>query len=326
MRGGRVKGPQARICIVTPAPPGSRAGNRVTALRWAGILRELGRRVTLAHELPERCDLLVAIHARKSHAAVKRFRARHPAAPLLVLLAGTDLYRDLRTSAAARASLELADRLLVLQPDATSVLPDRFHAKVRVVRQSVARPRGLPRPRPGAFEACVVGHLRAVKDPFRAALAARRLPAESRLTVVHVGAALTAAMRRQALAEAARNPRWRWLGELPRDATLVRIATSRLLVHTSKMEGGANVVSEAIVLGVPVLSSRISGSIGMLGKDYPGYFEVGDTAALAALLRRAETDRAFLPELRRRVRVLAPLYRPARERAAWRKILKELGF
>jgi glycosyltransferase involved in cell wall biosynthesis len=175
------------------------------------------------------------------------------------------------------------------------------------------------------FEVCVVGHLRPVKDPFRAARAARRLPADSRLTVVHVGAATTGAMRRQALAEEARNPRWRWLGELPGDATLVRIASSRLLVLTSKMEGGANVVSEAIVLGVPVLSSRISGSVGLLGDDYPGYFEVGDTAGLAALLHRAEADRAFLRELRGRVRTLAPLHRPARERDAWRKILRELG-
>ncbi|MGH2571087.1 MAG: selenoneine biosynthesis selenosugar synthase SenB, partial [bacterium] len=256
--------------MVTPAPPGSRAGNRVTALRWAAILRELGHVVAIAEKLPARCDALVAIHARKSYRAVQDFRARHRDRPLVVLLAGTDLYGDLRTSAAARASLELADRLLVLQPDATSVLPERFHAKVRVVRQSVARPRGLPRPRPDAFEACVVAHLRPVKDPFRAALAARRLPAESRLSVVHVGAATTETMRRQAVAEEARNPRWRWLGELPREATLIRVASSRLLVLPSKMEGGANVVSEAIVLGVPVLSSRISGSVGILGEDYPG--------------------------------------------------------
>jgi glycosyltransferase involved in cell wall biosynthesis len=196
---------------------------------------------------------------------------------------------------------------------------------VRVVRQSLARPRGLPRPRLDAFEACAVGHLRPVKDPFRAALAARRLPADSRLRVVHVGAATSEATRRRAEAEAARNPRWRWLGELPRGATLRRIARSRLLVLTSRMEGGANVVSEAIVLGVPVLSSRISGSIGILGADYPGYFEAGDTEGLAALLHRAETDRAFLRELRDRVRALAPLHHPARERDAWRKILRELG-
>jgi glycosyltransferase involved in cell wall biosynthesis len=92
------------------------------------------------------------------------------------------------------------------------------------------------------------------------------------------------------------------------------------------MEGGANVVSEAIVLGVPVVSSRISGSIGMLGKDYPGYFEVGDTAGLAELLRRAETDAAFVRDLRDRVRALAPLYRPARERTEWQGILRETLF
>ena len=131
-------------------------------------------------------------------------------------------------------------------------------------------------------------------------------------------------MERRAVAEAARNPRYRWLGELPRWKALRLLARSRLLVLTSKMEGGANVVSEAIVAGVPVISSRISGSIGMLGDDYPGYFEVGDTKDLAALLHRAESNPTFLRDLRERVCRLAPLYRPAKESDAWQAILHEL--
>ena len=60
------------------------------------------------------------------------------------------------------------------------------------------------------------------------------------------------------------------------------------------MEGGANVVSEALAAGVPVLCSRISGSIGLLGEDYSGYFEVGDTAGLTELMLKCEQDKSFL--------------------------------
>ncbi len=296
----------------------------MTALRWARFFRDLGHQAVIAEDLPARCEVLVAIHARKSHPAVRRFRGLHPDRPLFLLLSGTDLYGDLETSAAARRSLDLADRLVVLQPDAASVLPKQVHSKVRVVRQS-ARPVPNPgSPRTNVFEVCVLAHLRSVKDPFRTALAARRLPADSRVSVIHVGAATTDAMRRRAEAEDARNPRYRWLGEQSGRTALRRLARSRLLVLTSQMEGGANVVSEAIVAGVPVLSTRISGSIGMLGPDYPGYFEIGDTAGLAALLHRAETDSVFLGNLRDRVTKLAPLYRPAGERDAWRKLLQEL--
>ena len=79
-----------------PAPPGSLYGNRVTALRWAGILRSLGHRVIITGDYQdERCDLLIALHARKSAGAASRFRARHAVSPLVVALTGTDVYHDL---------------------------------------------------------------------------------------------------------------------------------------------------------------------------------------------------------------------------------------
>ena len=106
-----------RIVLACPAPPRSRSGNRVTALRWARILADLGHRPAIVQEYDGApCDLLVALHARRSHDAVLRFRAARPRGPLVVALTGTDLYRDIRTSARARRSLELADRLIVLQP------------------------------------------------------------------------------------------------------------------------------------------------------------------------------------------------------------------
>jgi glycosyltransferase involved in cell wall biosynthesis len=101
------------------------------------------------------------------------------------------------------------------------------------------------------------------------------------------------------------------------------MARSRLLVITSRSEGGANVLSEAIASGVPVLSSRIPGSTGLLGSDYPGLFAVGDTHGLAALFERAESDAEFRGSLTSWCRRLAPLVEPARERKAWRDLLRD---
>lgn len=102
------------------------------------------------------------------------------------------------------------------------------------------------------------------------------------------------------------------------------MSRSRLFVISSRMEGGANVLGEAIVSGLPVLASRISGSIGILGEDYAGYFEVGDTAQLSSLMIRCESEQAFLADLTSRCRKLIPLFDPRRELAAWKSLLNEL--
>lgn len=170
----------------------------------------------------------------------------------------------------------------------------------------------------------MLGHLRPVKDPFRTAMAVRQLPPSSQIQVVHVGGALTDNMKIQADAETSTNPRYRWLGELPRWRALRILARSRLLVLTSQMEGGANAVSEAIACSVPIISSRISGSIGLLGEDYPGYFPVGETQALTELLMRVETDTAFYNTLKAWCERLRPIVNPDRERQSWKRLLKDL--
>jgi len=299
-------------------------GNRVTALRWRRLLRELGHRVEVRQTLaPGRGDVLIALHARRSAEAIARFRRERPEAPLVVALTGTDLYLDLPHSAEARRSLRLATRIVVLQPAALRELPRAVRAKVRVVRQSATPVRGAPVKR-RTFDVAVVGHLRAVKDPFRAEEAVRRLPAGSRLRVLHAGSALEPGLERAAAERARANARYRFLGELPGWQARRLIAGSRLLVLTSIAEGGANVISEAVVAGVPILASRIPSSEGLLGKRYPGFFPVGDTEALRRLLLRAESDPRFLSRLTAWCRRLGPLFTPARERAALAALQAEL--
>jgi glycosyltransferase involved in cell wall biosynthesis len=345
-----------KIMLVTPAPPGSRKGNRVTALRWAGLLRQLGHRVVIREAYHgTRCDLLIALHAQHSFAAVEAFRRAQPGRPIILALTGTDVYQAIQTDPLARRALELASRLVVLQPLALEELPSHVRARTRVIYQSCEAPPRINRKSkiedPGSkienrgakgqitasgnarssilhphssFDVCVLGHLRPVKDPFRTALAARLLQESSGIRVLHAGAALTPAMESKARSEQTINPRYRWLGDLPRWKALRLLARSRLLVLSSVLEGGANTISEAIALGVPVLASHIPGSVGLLGADYPGYFPGGDTAALAALLTRAETDGRFYKKLKACCRRLRPLVRPARERESWRRLLREL--
>ena len=314
-----------RIAVVSPKQPGLDTGNQVTSRRWARLLGDLGHRVTVEPEYDGRpSDGLVALHARKSFPSLERFRRDRPGKPVVVALTGTDLYGEIQTSPEARSSLEVADRLILLQPAGLEALPPPARAKARVIYQSATRPRGRFPPRKDVFEVVALVHLRPVKDPLRAAAAARLLPASSRLRVVHAGAALAPGMAAAARREQASNPRYRWLGPLPRWRALRLLARARALVLTSETEGGANVLSEALACSVPVLCSRIPGSIGILGSDYPGYFEVGDTGGLAALLARAEEDRVFLADLRRRGRSLARLVSPARERESWRRLLREL--
>jgi putative glycosyltransferase (TIGR04348 family) len=315
-----------KISLVTPAGNRSRSGNRTTAERWAGILRGLGHRVTVAETDPAgNADMMIAVHAWRSADSIRRFSDAYPDRPLVVLLAGTDIYRFQHSHPAeTHDSMDRATALICLHDLVSRAVPQRHVAKLRVIHQS-APPLGRPRtPSRRAFEICVVGHLREEKDSLRAAYAARQASAESRLRVIHLGKAHDDAWAQDAEAEMERNPHYRWRREVRGWQVRRQFARSHAMVISSIMEGGANVVSEAVAAGLPVLASRIDGNVGLLGKDYAGYFPAKDTDALARLLRRAETDPAFLQRLAAQCRMRRPLFRPQRERAAWRALLSEL--
>ncbi|MCW2948098.1 MAG: hypothetical protein JWR24_4815 [Actinoallomurus sp.] len=315
------------ILLVTPELPDSAYGNGVTARRWAGILGGLGHQVRISRRYPGRGNYgaLLALHARKSAEAVRRFHADHPHVPIVIAMTGTDLYPDTAAAGVDPGVLALATRLIVLQPLALDQLAPPVRERTRVIVQSVP---DIPRQpvRPDCFEVAFLAHLRPVKDPLRPAAAVRRLPATSRIRVTHLGEARDLQVATMAAAESADNPRYDWLGPRPRDEALAVLARSRLMVLTSWHEGGANVVSEALAARVPVVSSAVPGSIGLLGEDYPGYFPAGDTGALAEMLYSAEQDHdGFHRMLRERCAALRWLIDPAREREALAGLLAELA-
>ena len=311
----------ARILIVTPARPGARNGNRHTAYRWAAFLRSAGHRVRIASEWDDMsCDLLIALHARRSHAAALAYRRRHPDGPLVVALTGTDLYQDLPASREARDSLRMADRIVVLQSDAKAQLKEFLRPKTRVVYQSSGS--ALRRAPPdGIFRVVVVGHLRKVKDPFRTALALAHVDAN--LDVVQIGDALEPGYAAQAARHMRRDARYRWLGGRTHAQALGWIARSHVLVVSSFMEGGANVIAEAARIGTPVLASRMSGNLGMLGRTYPGYYPLCDEKALARLIEKCILEKALFRKLKRAISARCPLFSPAAEHAALARVVNE---
>jgi putative glycosyltransferase (TIGR04348 family) len=303
-----------RILIASPASAASNNGNWQTAQRWAHFLEpqyhvEIARGWDRASNPP---DLLIALHARRSADSVAACAAA--GRPCILVLTGTDLYRDIRHDDDARRSLQLAQHLVLLQEAGLAELPAGLHARTAVIYQSAPALPPLPADDDGIHVA-MIGHLRAEKDPATFMRAAEPAPAP-RLHFTQVGGALEEALAQQARLTEARCPAYRWLGNLPHADTRELLRRSQLLVVPSLMEGGANVIIEAVTGGIPVLASDISGNRGMLGAGYGGYFPVGDAAALAGLIERFATDAAFAQGLRAGCALRAPLFAPEREQAA----------
>ncbi|MBC7413430.1 MAG: TIGR04348 family glycosyltransferase [Herminiimonas sp.] len=312
-----------KLIIISPALAKANNGNWQTARRWAHFLRA-GYRVNCRSDWPgsdgsDHTDLpqaMIALHARRSAPAIAAFAERCPGRPLVLVLTGTDLYRDIDHDPAAQRSLQLATRLVVLQAAGLERLDTALRAKASVIYQSASpllpyRPATTPR----HLDVIMIGHLREEKVPDTFMLAAMlvRVP---RVRLLHVGAALDPALGALAVRTAAATPRYRWLGALPHAQTRQRLKRCALMVISSRMEGGANVIIEAVTCGVPVLASDIAGNRGMLGDDYQGYFPVGDSQALAMLIDRVACDPAFHATLQRQCAARAPLFAPVRENTA----------
>jgi putative glycosyltransferase (TIGR04348 family) len=312
------------ILIVSPASARENNGNWQTASRWMRFLAPHARvGIAPAWQAGDAApDLLIALHARRSAASLAAFAQACPGRPSLLVLTGTDLYRDIHDDAGAQASLATATALVLLQPAGLAELPPAARAKARVIYQSAPRLRAA-RPRVGSADIAMIGHLRDEKDPL-SFMRAAALVTHPGTRLLHVGGALDPALGEAARRTAHENPRYRWLGALPHMPTRRVLRRCRAMAICSRMEGGANVIIEAVTSGVPVLASDIPGNRGMLGEDYAGYFAPGDAAALARLIDRVGLDQGFRNKLLRQCAARRRLFAPERERAALRQLVDNL--
>ena len=315
-----------RIILITPAPPKSRAGNRATATRWANILKKLGHSVEICVSYQnQNADMMLALHAWRSADAIQQFADRFPTRPLIVAITGTDAYRFIHSHPEPTLqSIRLAHQLVGLHDLIGNTLPVDQRHKMNVIYQS-AETVTKRNPYQRYFHVSVMGHLRDEKDPMRPALAVRHLPATSQIKVHHFGKACSPEWAELARTEMTVNPRYHWHEEIAHYKIRQVYQRTNVLVLPSRMEGGANVISEAIVAGVPVIASNIEGSIGLLGKDYAGYYPVEDEQALAELLLKVESDTAFYQQLEQHCIARQELFTAQNELKGWQKLLTKIA-
>ncbi len=314
-----------RILIAPPKQPNPTQGNHVTAFRWARLLEGLGHEVTIASQ-PEPDDLahvrpevLIALHATHSTTLIRQAAAQFPDMPIGVIMTGTDLNVDLASTNRDRPgyrdaieSLEIATFIVLLEPASLERLREIdscLGSKTTVIPQSAAvafESGGRDGDNvgddalagvfsvPDTFKIAVVGHLRAIKDPLAAAEAARLLPEDSRIHIIHWGAALEEEIAQQASLEMRENRRYDWIGPVSHGQSLQQLNKCDLMVLSSHFEGGPAVLSESIINGVPIIAHKITATCGLLGGDYPGFYCDANRQELADLLLKSERDSAFL--------------------------------
>ena len=334
--------PKTRIVIVSPALQDANNGNWQTARRWQKFLTGYAgsgdpvprivqhwRGDTAADQSDE---VMLALHARRSADSVAAWHTAHglgsvatrPAPGLCVVLTGTDLYRDIHTDSQAQHSIAIAQKLVVLQELGAQELPSALRSKTTAIFQSTSS--RAPYAKSGRhLRALMVGHLRDEKSPQTYIEAAGLLTGRSDIFLDHIGDGLDPALAQLATDTAEACPHYRWLGGMPHAITRKRIQRAHVLVHASRMEGGAHVVMEAVCSATPVLASRIAGNVGMLGAAYDGYFDWGDAAALAKLMVRCRDEPTFLAHLATQCAIRAPLFAPQAERASLLALVAQLA-
>lgn len=317
------------LCLVTPALADSNNGNWQTAKRWAHMLSgQFQTRISASWPDGHDADVMLALHARRSAPSIAAWAQTHPTRPVVLALTGTDLYHDIHHNADAQRSLQLAHALIVLQYQGVAELPPDMQSKAHVIYQSSTALPSVSKTT-AHLRVLMVGHLRDEKWPQVLWQAAQALGADDGIYIDHIGQALDPVLAKQAQHVANQCPHYRWLGELTHAQTRRSIQRAHVLVHPSRLEGGAHVIMEAALSGTPVLASRVSGNVGMLGADYAGYFEAGNVNPLVDLLRQCRRTQTqsdgLLAQLTQMCTARAPLFQPEREQASLCALITSLA-
>jgi len=259
----------------------------------------------------------------KGAPAVFDFREACPNGKVVILITGTDLYESLPAGSelGQRALLE-ADRIVVVQEAARLRLPEEVREKTVVIAASLDPIEIKAEANATPFAISILGHPRPVKRPFMVIEEVAKHPEWNEVEVWQIGEALDEESSQEGAAWLKKDSRYRWFGGLPREEALALCAKSSLTVNSSILEGGANAVLEAVTMGVPVLASRIEGNVGLLGEDYPGYFEEGELGEVLERIIGGEMD---LDEWVRLASERLPLFSRETESTSWLELLADLN-
>ncbi|NWK55679.1 glycosyltransferase [Verrucomicrobiaceae bacterium N1E253] len=314
------------VLIHSPFPRQDSQGNTTSALRLQRMLMESGMEVALEDVWYSGVEArwMVALNARRSAGAVAEFMDACPRGRVVVVLTGTDInhpeVQDPESDTCR--TMKLADRLVVLHEASLAAVPKDFRDKCVVIHPSVQLPHGLQhKPRRGElFEVLMVGNIRREKNLPLAIEACRLLPQDAGIVVRVYGDAEGDLANRLMEATAGPLP-FQWRGKTDHTSLMELMATSDLLLNTSTQEGGANAICEALGMGLPVLASRISGNVGMLGDDYEGLFPSEDAGDLAEMLSRCAENAVFYQRLKLQVCARSDQFMYQKESELWTQLI-----
>jgi glycosyltransferase involved in cell wall biosynthesis len=310
------------ILVSSAYPLSSPKGNSITAKRIASLLSSAGHIAEAINtDMPPAADVMIALHATKALAASRRFKTQSPNSKLIIYLTGTDLYKDQPTNNPEFfEALSLADTLVISQPASLDSIPNCYKAKTSLVPASVLLPAVQHVSPPPSPSIALVGHLRPVKNPFLMNQALAQLSALD-VHAYTLGAALEPNMINEVNRWQKEDSRFKWLDDVAHAKTLSWMSQVNFTLNTSHSEGGSNAVTESIMLGTPVLASSIEGNVGLLGRNYLGYFEPGCSEELAKLINRALTDQDFSNDLALQIKELQPRFSAQKETDGWLSII-----
>ena len=314
------------ILILYPDNKNVITGNLCSALQYQKILQGLGYSVDVDFKYTgQRAEVLIAINAAKKNSEIIEFKARNSNAKIVSVLSGTDIYPEPLEKTIE--SMKLSNALVALQPDGLLKVPECHRGKTFLIYQSVESIINVSSPMEhiSEFRVTLIANIRSVKDPLVAPNACKLLSISSKIKIIHIGYCLERNLGVILSKESESNERYNWIGGLNELDTRETLSQSDVLLITSIDEGAGRVVGEAIELGVPIISTRNSGVLGLLGDNYEGYYPVSDSNLLSKMLMRAESDPNFLQSLYEQCQSKAHLFSPEVEKQSWSQLISKIS-